>query len=98
MKKTSLITEITGQDRDCLSEYLAKNNWNVYGTNRRGSTFNSWRLKKLEVLDKKFYRPSEIDCLRDNSEKAKSSLNWEPKTNFNSLVKLMVDDEVKNYV
>ena len=40
-------------------------------------------------------RPAEVDILRGNYSKAKSQLGWEPKTNFNELVKIMVDNDIK---
>lgn len=52
--------------------------------------------KKYVVVDKKFYRPSEVNYLRGNSSKAKKILNWKHKTNFKSLVKLMVRSDLKN--
>jgi GDPmannose 4,6-dehydratase len=43
------------------------------------------------VVDKAFYRPVEVDYLRGSNTKAKEKLNWEPKHDFEDLVKLMVD-------
>ena len=51
MRKIALITGITGQDGAYLAKYLLENEWQVYGTYRRGSTFNSWRLEKLGILE-----------------------------------------------
>jgi len=44
--------------------------------------------------DKKFMRPAEVDVLRGNSKKALHKLGWKPKTNFNELVKIMVDNDL----
>ena len=52
--------------------------------------------KKYVVVDKKFYRPSEVNYLRGDYSKAKRILNWKHKTNFKSLVKLMVRSDLKN--
>ena len=52
MKKIALITGITGQDGAYLAKYLLERNWHVFGAFRRGSTFNTWRLEKLGILDK----------------------------------------------
>ena len=46
-------------------------------------------------IDPQFMRPAEVDILRGNYSKAKSQLGWEPKTNFNELVKIMVDNDIK---
>ena len=46
--------------------------------------------KKIIKINPKFYRPTEVDVLLGNSNKARKILNWEPQTNFNSLVSKMV--------
>ena len=52
MSKNVLITGITGQDGAYLSEYLLKKGYNVFGTFRRLSTPNFWRLQYLDIFDK----------------------------------------------
>ena len=47
--KTALITGITGQDGAYLAQFLLKKNYNVYGTFRRLSTPNFWRLLSLDI-------------------------------------------------
>jgi len=42
-------------------------------------------------IDPKYFRPTEVDLLVGNAEKAKRKLGWFPKTNFKQLVRLMVD-------
>lgn len=42
------------------------------------------------VVDPKFYRPAEVDYLLGLPSKAKYELQWEPKTDFETLVKRMV--------
>ena len=41
-------------------------------------------------IDKKYFRPTEVETLLGDSNKAKSRLNWQPKITFNELVKEMV--------
>jgi GDPmannose 4,6-dehydratase len=45
-------------------------------------------------LDKSFQRPAEVDLLVGDSSKARQKLGWEPKVDFYSLVKLMVDNDI----
>ena len=45
--------------------------------------------------DPRFMRPAEVDVLRGNFNKANQDLNWSPRTNFESLVKKMVDNDIK---
>ena len=50
MVKIALITGITGQDGAYLAKYLISKNYKVFGTFRRVSTPNFWRLNYLGVL------------------------------------------------
>jgi GDPmannose 4,6-dehydratase len=51
--------------------------------------------QKHVEIDPRYYRPAEVDILIGDASKAKKQLNWEPKTKFSELVKLMVDADVK---
>ncbi|MBC8343727.1 MAG: GDP-mannose 4,6-dehydratase [Bacteroidetes bacterium] len=51
MKKKAMITGITGQDGAYLAQYLLDKGYKVYGTFRRVSTPNFWRLQYLGVLN-----------------------------------------------
>jgi len=46
-------------------------------------------------IDEKYYRPSEVDILLGDYTKAKTILNWHPKTKFNDLVKLMMKNDLE---
>ena len=41
-------------------------------------------------------RPNEVESLLGDPTKAKTELNWENKTSFNSLVKLMVESDLNS--
>jgi GDPmannose 4,6-dehydratase len=43
--------------------------------------------------DKEYYRPLEVDTLLGDPTKARTELNWKPKTNIKMLVKEMVSSE-----
>jgi GDPmannose 4,6-dehydratase len=47
------------------------------------------------VVDSNFYRPAEVDVLLGNPAKARARLGWEPKTSLESVVKLMVDADIR---
>jgi GDPmannose 4,6-dehydratase len=51
MKKTALITGITGQDGAYLAQLLLSKGYIVYGGARRSSQNNLWRLKELNIAD-----------------------------------------------
>ena len=47
LKKTALITGITGQDGSILADYLLKKNYKIIGIKRRSSSFNTERIDHL---------------------------------------------------
>ena len=47
------------------------------------------------VTSEKYYRPNEVDYLLGDSKRAKNELGWSPKVNFSSLVKKMVESDLK---
>ncbi len=49
------------------------------------------------VFDPLYLRPSEVDVLIGDASKAKKKLGWEPKTDFDELVKIMVDADLDKY-
>jgi GDPmannose 4,6-dehydratase len=51
--------------------------------------------KKYVKIDKRYFRPTEVDCLLGDSKKARRKLKWRPKTNFKKLVRMMVDADMK---
>jgi GDPmannose 4,6-dehydratase len=49
---------------------------------------------KYVVKDEKFFRPAEVDVLRGDATKAKTVLNWKPKTSFSEMVSKMVKNDI----
>jgi GDPmannose 4,6-dehydratase len=45
------------------------------------------------VIDPKYFRPTEVDCLCADITKARKLLKWQPKITFKQLVKTMIDKE-----
>lgn len=85
MKKTALITGITGQDGSYLAEFLLDKGYEVYGLFRRGSTNTTQRIAHL---------------LEERAEKDKKlHLVYGDMTDSMNLVRLMLEikpDEVYN--
>jgi GDPmannose 4,6-dehydratase len=46
-------------------------------------------------IDPKFMRPAEVDILIGDCTKAKTELNWNPKTSFKDMVRIMVNNDIK---
>jgi GDPmannose 4,6-dehydratase len=47
------------------------------------------------VVDPEFYRPAEVDILLGNPAKAEARFGWKPKTSLGTMIKLMVDADLR---
>lgn len=47
------------------------------------------------IQDPRFFRPAEVDLLVADSTRVNQKLGWTPKVNFNGLVEMMVDADLK---
>jgi len=50
--------------------------------------------KKYVKVDRKFYRPAEVNRLLGNARKAQRLLGWKPRVSFEDLVRMMVDADI----
>jgi len=71
--KTALITGITGQDGAYLAKFLLNKGYDVFGTYRRLSTPNFWRLQSLSIFDKVNLIPADLVDASSISEAIKIS-------------------------
>ena len=51
--------------------------------------------KILVEVSPEFFRPAEVDILLGNPSKAKEKLGWQPKTQFEELVRIMVEADMQ---
>jgi len=51
--------------------------------------------KDYVVVDKKLFRPAEVDYLLGDSSKGRRVLGWKPRVNFKQLVEMMVDADME---
>ena len=51
-----------------------------------------WR--KYVTIDKRYFRPTEVELLQGDASKARRVLKWKPKVNFTKLVRMMVDADM----
>ncbi len=58
--KKALITGITGQDGAYLAKFLIEKGYDVFGTYRRSSTPNFWRLKYFNIYEKIKFVPLDL--------------------------------------
>jgi GDPmannose 4,6-dehydratase len=52
--------------------------------------------KVIIEIDKKYFRPTEVDSLRGDYSKAKKKLRWKPKITIKELIKEMISSELSN--
>ncbi len=52
--------------------------------------------KTFIKIDKKYFRPQEVDNLRGNFNKAKKLLKWKPEIKFKDMIKEMIERDLKN--
>ena len=63
--------------------------WKGEGIDEIGYDANTGR--ELVFIDKKYFRPAEVDWLQGDATKAKEKLGWVPKTNTIDLIREMVE-------
>ena len=54
-----------------------------------------WNEKPIITINPRYYRPAEVETLLGDPSKAKKILDWKPKTNFEELVREMVEVDLK---
>ncbi len=89
MKKTALITGITGQDGSYLAEFLLEKGYEVHGTLRRSSSFNTGRIEHL-YFD---------EWIRDMKQRRQINLHYADMTDSSSLTRVIQSiqpDEIYN--
>lgn len=89
MKKTALITGITGQDGSYLAELLLEKGYEVHGILRRSSSFNTGRIEHL-YFD---------EWIRDMKQQKLIKLHYADMTDSSSLIRLIQTtqpDEIYN--
>jgi GDPmannose 4,6-dehydratase len=77
----------------CVKILNLKTKWVGKGIKEKLIDLNT--NKPLIIIDKKFFRPTEVNILKGNYSKAKKILKWEPKTGINELAKLMIESDLK---
>ena len=78
-----------------FNEVGIKIKWEGKGINEVGKDLKTQKI--LIRVDKKYFRPTEVDILHGDYTKAKENLGWNPKISFQELVKEMIKSELKNF-
>ena len=69
--------------------------WSGKGIFEKGIDLNTNKI--IIKINPKYFRPAEVSYLKGNYSKAKRELKWQPKTNISKLIKIMIDEELKDY-
>lgn len=88
--KTRSVRDFINEVANCLNIKL---NWKGKGVNTKAFDNNG---KCIIECNKIYFRPSEVDYLVGNYNKAKKILKWKPKISFKALVKEMVFEDYNN--
>jgi len=88
-----LATNETHSVREFIEETAKNLNinlaWQGEGIDEKGIDQDTGEI--IIEIDPKYFRPAEVDILIGDYSKAKAKLDWEPKTKFKELVKLMAE-------
>jgi GDPmannose 4,6-dehydratase len=58
-------------------------------------TYAGLDVEKHMKTDPRYFRPTDVEVLISNPEKARKHLSWNPKIRFDELVKIMVDADIR---
>ena len=67
--------------------------WVGQGINEIGKDSKSGKV--LVQIDKRYFRPTEVDYLEGDASKAREKLNWFPKISLKSMISEMVKNDLK---
>jgi len=89
----------------CFKHLDIKINWSGKGVNEIAKVvkFNKKKYPNLKdkmtivKIDKKYFRPNEVENLIGNASKSKKILKWESKITINQLVKEMLNHDLKKF-
>lgn len=80
--KTAIVTGITGQDGAYLAELLLEKGYKVYGTYRRTSSVNFWRIEELGIQNSPNLHLIEYD-LTDQANTVRMVMETKPDEIYN---------------
>tara|TARA_Y100000591_G_scaffold241453_1_gene212177 strand:+ start:907 stop:1956 length:1050 start_codon:yes stop_codon:yes gene_type:complete len=90
--KTTSIREFVNL---CCKYLRLKIIWSGKGIKEKAYLIKNGKKELIIKIDKKYYRPLEIDYLKGNPKKALKNLNYKLKHNLKDLVKEMIDSDIK---
>ncbi|OGC70476.1 GDP-mannose 4,6-dehydratase, partial [candidate division WWE3 bacterium RIFOXYD1_FULL_40_11] len=69
--------------------------WIGEGINEKG--IDKKTRNTIVEIDARYFRPTEVDVLLGDNSKARTKLGWSPKTKFDQLIDIMVQEDLREY-
>lgn len=69
--------------------------WTGKGSNEKGLEEKTGRT--VVEVSREFFRPADIEELRGNAGKIRRVLGWKPSVNFDKMIKMMVENDIKSF-
>ncbi len=91
---TGKTTSVRDFVNECCKYLGIKIRWVGRGVNEKAYVINGNKKELIIKVDKKYYRPLEIDYLKGNPKKAFKKLKYKLKNNLKDLVKDMLDSDI----
>mgnify|MGYP001347539775 CR=1 FL=1 len=84
--------EFKGKDENEIGviSHIDINKTEEFGLNKESLSIG----KTVVAVDKRYYRPTEVDLLIGDASKAREKLNWQPKYNLEALIEDMMKSDV----
>ena len=92
--KTTSVREFINE---CCGYLNLKISWVGKGINEKAYLIKNNKKELIIKVDKKYYRPLEIDYLKGDPRKALKKLNYKLKHNLKDLVKDMLDSDIAHF-
>jgi GDPmannose 4,6-dehydratase len=86
-------TSVRGFVERAFAEVGTKIGWKGHGVDEKGLDAKTGRV--LVEIDKRYFRPTEVDLLIGDPTKARTKLGWAPKVTLGEMIKEMVAEDVK---
>ena len=92
---TGKTTSVRDFVNECCKYLNFKIKWTGTGVKEKAYLINGKKRELIIKVDKKYYRPLEIDYLKGDPRKAFKNLNYKLKHNLKDLVKDMLDSDIQ---
>jgi GDPmannose 4,6-dehydratase len=80
---------------EALKVLNLKIEWKGKGLKEQGYLINNGKKELIVKIDKKYFRPNEVEYLKGDATKAFKKLNFKPKFSFKDLVRDMIKSDFK---